>query len=45
MARVRRAITRLFSRENRWALAIAALLVLLTVLTASAAPLWIYQGF
>lgn len=45
MARVRRTIERLFSRENRWALAIAALLVLLTILTASAAPLWIYQGF
>jgi hypothetical protein len=45
MARVRRAIERLLSRENRWALVIAALLVLLTILTASAAPLWIYQGF
>ena len=45
MARVRRAIARILSRENRWALAIAALLVLLTILTASAAPLWIYQGF
>ena len=45
MARVRCAIERILSRENRWALAIAALLVLLTILTASAAPLWIYQGF
>ena len=45
MARLRRAIERLLSRENRWAIAIAALLVLLTILTASAAPLWIYQGF
>lgn len=45
MARVRRAIERILSRENRWALAVAALLVLLTILTASAAPLWIYQGF
>jgi hypothetical protein len=38
-------VTLIFSLENRWALAIAALLVLLTILTASAAPLWIYQGF
>ncbi len=42
---MRRAIERLFTRENRWAIAIALLLVLLTILTASAAPLWIYQGF
>ena len=38
-------VTVIFSLENRWAIAIAALLVLLTILTASAAPLWIYQGF
>ena len=42
---MRRAITRILTRENRWAIAIALLLVLLTILTASAAPLWIYQGF
>lgn len=42
---MRRAINHLFTRENRWAIAIAALFVLLTILTASAAPLWIYQGF
>ena len=39
------AIKRLFTRENRWAIVIALLLTLLTILTASAAPLWIYQGF
>ena len=42
---MRRAIERIFTRENRWAILIALLLVLLTILTASAAPLWIYQGF
>ena len=42
---MRRAIERIFTRENRLAIAIAALLVILTILTASAAPLWIYQGF
>jgi hypothetical protein len=35
----------LFSRENRWALALALLLVALVILTASSAPIWIYQGF
>jgi len=38
-------VTVIFSRENRWAIVIALLLTLLTILTASAAPLWIYQGF
>lgn len=42
---MRRAIEHLLTRENRWAILIALLLVLLTILTASAAPLWIYQGF
>lgn len=42
---MRRAIERILTRENRWAILIALLLVLLTILTASAAPLWIYQGF
>lgn len=35
----------LFSRENLWALALALMLVALVVLTASTAPVWIYQGF
>jgi hypothetical protein len=35
----------LFSRENRWALALALILVALTIMTASSAPTWIYQGF
>ena len=35
----------LFSRENRWALALALILVTLVILTASSAPTWIYQGF
>jgi hypothetical protein len=42
---VRRTIERIFTRENRWAIATALILTLLTILTASAAPLWIYQGF
>jgi hypothetical protein len=35
----------LFSRENIWALALALILVALVILTASSAPIWIYQGF
>jgi hypothetical protein len=38
-------IKRLWTRENRWAIVMAVILTLLTILTASAAPLWIYQGF
>ena len=35
----------LFTRENCWALLLALILVALVVMTASSAPLWIYQGF
>jgi hypothetical protein len=36
---------RLFSRENRLALLLALILILLTIMSAGSAPLWIYQGF
>jgi hypothetical protein len=36
---------RVFSRENRWALILAVILILLVIMTAGSAPLWIYQGF
>ncbi len=36
---------RIFSRENLWALALFAILVLLLIVTADTSPLWIYQGF
>jgi hypothetical protein len=36
---------RIFSTENLWALVLALLLVALVILTASSAPVWIYQGF
>lgn len=42
---MRRALKALNTRENRLALLIALALVLLTIFTAGAAPLWIYQGF
>lgn len=38
-------LRRLFTRENRWALTLALILLLLLILTAGSAPLWIYQGF
>lgn len=38
-------LRRIFTRENRWALALALILLLLLILTAGSAPLWIYQGF
>jgi len=37
--------SRLFWRENLWALVLALVLVGLVILTASSAPIWIYQGF
>lgn len=36
---------RLWNKENRWALLLCLLLLLLVIFTASDAPLWIYQGF
>ena len=36
---------RLWSKENRWALLLCLILLLLVIFTASDAPLWIYQGF
>lgn len=36
---------RLLTRENLWALIFCLILVSLVILTASSAPIWIYQGF
>ena len=38
-------LSKLFSRENTLALALCFILILLVILTSSAAPQWIYQGF
>jgi hypothetical protein len=38
-------LSKLFSRENAVALALCFILILLVILTSSAAPQWIYQGF
>lgn len=38
-------LRRLWTRENRWALALFLIIVLLILLTADSTPLWIYQGF
>jgi len=35
----------LLSRENRIALALCVLLVLLVIVTTNSAPTWIYQNF
>jgi hypothetical protein len=35
----------IFSRENLWALALCLIVILLIIVTADSAPLWIYQGF
>jgi hypothetical protein len=36
---------RLASRENLYAIALCLIVILLLIMTSSAAPLWIYQGF
>ena len=36
---------RLFSRENLAAVALCLILVAVVIVTADAAPQWIYQGF
>jgi hypothetical protein len=36
---------RLLTRENLWAVLLCLALIALVILTASSAPLWIYQGF
>jgi hypothetical protein len=38
-------LKRLASKENLYALALCLIVVLLIIMTSSAAPLWIYQGF
>jgi hypothetical protein len=37
--------SKIFTRENMWAVLFCLILVLLVILTASSAPVWIYQGF
>lgn len=37
--------SRLLTRENLWALLLCLALVVLVILTASSAPVWIYQGY
>jgi hypothetical protein len=45
MSLIRTLLNRLFSRENLFALLLCLIAILVIVLTTSAAPRWIYQGF
>ncbi len=45
MQRLRSFLSRMFTRENLWALVLCLILVALVIFTASASPQWIYQGF
>jgi hypothetical protein len=36
---------RVFSRENRFALGLCLIVILLLIITTDSAPTWIYQGF
>lgn len=42
---MRNLLSRVFTRENVFALALCILLILLVIVTADSAPQWIYQGF
>lgn len=42
---VSRMLRRIFSRENLLALALCLIVLALVIVTADAAPQWIYQGF
>ena len=33
------------TRENRWALLLCLIIILIVILTADQSPQWIYQGF
>jgi len=39
------AIKKLWTKENRWALFLSLVLILLVILSTTDAPLWIYQNF
>jgi len=42
---INRMLKRIFSRENLLALALCLIVTSLIIVTANAAPQWIYQGF
>lgn len=42
---MRAILSRLFNRENLFALALCLIVILLIIVTADASPRWIYQGF
>jgi hypothetical protein len=37
--------SRIFTRENLWALVLCLIIIALIILTTTSAPIWIYQGF
>jgi len=45
MTLIKTFLRRLFSRENLFALLLCVIAILVIILTTSAAPRWIYQGF
>jgi hypothetical protein len=45
MSRLSAGWHKLNTRENRWALILALIIILLVIFTADQSPQWIYQGF
>jgi len=45
MSLIKTVLKRLLSRENLFALLLCVVAILVIILTTSAAPRWIYQGF
>jgi hypothetical protein len=42
---LRRALQRIFTRENIFAFTLCLIIVAVVIMTADTAPQWIYQGF
>lgn len=45
MSMLKSLVARIFSRENVFALLLCTVIILTIIVTADAAPQWIYQGF
>jgi hypothetical protein len=43
--RLKAAWNRINTRENRWALVLCLIVILIVILTSDQSPQWIYQGF
>jgi len=45
MAIIRSLLSKLFSRENLFALLLCVIIIMVIIVTTDSSPQWIYQGF